>query len=394
MTKNNLLVFLLLLTGFVYAQNKEVVFQSKTHYLLSEKLFFLHHLIEKENKFIASGLAVLRPDAITQGNLVYEDSVANLFLRSAKFEEKSAKELMAFLQKNSLVEKTTTALQNSNRYSNPIDEKKLQEIWISEIELSNQIINTYLLDKKGRYPTIDSTSFKKNDSYYHTVIKEILAIQKNSPATFEEIHFAIELLEANNRDEAVRYEPIDQWNVDTVNEVKNIDFSKYEYSTLLILGEGPENGWSFSPNTRLRCKLAARLFLDKKAPFIIVSGGHTHPFQTPFCEAIEMKKYLVKELMIPEKFIIIEPYARHTTTNLRNANRLVLHYQLPIQKPILVVSNEPHIDYVCLPKYIERNKEETGIVPLSSITRIDAFSASYFLTKESLHISLTDPLDP
>jgi hypothetical protein len=49
-----------------------------------------------------------------------------------------------------------------------------------------------------------------------------------------------------------------------------------------------------------RTDVAAELFRQKKAPLIIVSGGHVHPMQTPYCEAIEMKKYLIEKYKISE----------------------------------------------------------------------------------------------
>ena len=95
-----------------------------------------------------------------------------------------------------------------------------------------------------------------------------------------------------------------------------------------------------------RADQGAQLFLEHKAPLIILSGGHVHPMQTPFNEAIEMKKYVMEKFKIPEKSILIEPYARHTTTNFRNAARLVFRYGIPTDLKALVTSSEDHITIV------------------------------------------------
>jgi hypothetical protein len=67
--------------------------------------------------------------------------------------------------------------------------------------------------------------------------------------------------------------------------------------------------------------------------------------QTPFNEAIEMKKYVMEKFKIPEKSILVEPYARHTTTNFRNTARLVFRYGIPADLKALVTSSEDHIAY-------------------------------------------------
>ena len=49
----------------------------------------------------------------------------------------------------------------------------------------------------------------------------------------------------------------------------------------------------------------------------------------------EMKKYLMNHLKVPENAIIMEPHARHTTTNLRNGARLIYRYGIPFDKAAL-----------------------------------------------------------
>jgi DUF218 domain len=92
-------------------------------------------------------------------------------------------------------------------------------------------------------------------------------------------------------------------------------------------GFGPDRmGWDLSPQGRLRVEVAARRYKDGQAPLILVSGGYVHPNQTADCEALEMKKSLIDDYGVPADSIIVEPHARHTTTNLRNAARLMYRY--------------------------------------------------------------------
>ncbi len=46
-----------------------------------------------------------------------------------------------------------------------------------------------------------------------------------------------------------------------------------------------------------------------------------------------MKRFLIQKLHIPENAVIMEPHARHTTTNMRNGVRLMFRYGMPMDKP-------------------------------------------------------------
>src|SRR6185436_14615860 len=79
------------------------------------------------------------------------------------------------------------------------------------------------------------------------------------------------------------------------------------------------------PVARRRLEQAVSDFGQGKAPFIAVSGANVYPQGTPYYEAIEMKTELVRMGMDEER-IIVEARARHSTTNLRNAGRLMFEY--------------------------------------------------------------------
>lgn len=67
---------------------------------------------------------------------------------------------------------------------------------------------------------------------------------------------------------------------------------------------------------------AERAFRDGLAPFVVLSGGNVHPRGTPYHEAIEMKTALLA-MGVPAARVIVDARARHSTTNLRNAGRIL-----------------------------------------------------------------------
>ena len=269
----------------------------------------------------------------------------------------------------------------------------------------NYIIDQYGLGKKLRYPQIDSVSYDVKGNYYKGLTRSMLAElkeEKLSNLLFYQpsLNAALLLMDMNNRDEAARLEPLETGeNKKAFQQLKHMLWSNYKYATILILGSGPDVvSLPLSPIGKLRCRLGALRYRQGLSPFIIVSGGFVHPFHTPNCEALEMKKYLVKELSIPESAIFIEPQARHTTTNIRNANRLIYRYGIPVNKPSLIVSSESHIDWIMnLPpnqNFDKRCMQELGYLPYRDKQRMSKYDISYYPVKLSLHFDPMDPLDP
>lgn len=62
--------------------------------------------------------------------------------------------------------------------------------------------------------------------------------------------------------------------------------------------------------------------LDQGYDVLFVTGGNVHPDGTPYNEAMEMKEALLK-MGLTEAEILVDPYARHSTTNLRNVGRFM-----------------------------------------------------------------------
>src|SRR6185295_8629390 len=165
-------------------------------------------------------------------------------------------------------------------------------------------------------------------------------------------------------------------NKTSLQAMKNIRWNDYPYSFILVLGSGPGGSVRLSPIGAQRADQAAQLFLEHKAPLIILSGGHVHPMQTPYCEAIEMKKYVMEKFKIPETSILIEPQARHTTTNFRNAARLAFRYRIPTALA-LVTSSESHITSSIGDEFRMRCLNELGYFPMEFIKRISPVEAEF-----------------
>ncbi|MBP1610641.1 MAG: hypothetical protein H6Q04_2876, partial [Acidobacteria bacterium] len=141
-----------------------------------------------------------------------------------------------------------------------------------------------------------------------------------------------------------------------------------------------------------RCRLAAERYKKGLAPIIVVSGGHVHPNKTPYSEAVEMKKYMVQELHIPERAILIEPHARHTTTNLRNTARMVYRLKIPNTMKILAVTDSIQNSYVGMME--KRFMEELGYVPYRDMKKLNAEESEFYPIRDALQANPLDPLDP
>jgi hypothetical protein len=299
----------------------------------------------------------------------------------------------------------TTNLRPSGNYENFKSLDNLDYIvavWELCAKGLNQSLSVYGLGEKGRYPEIDSVSYNIKDKYYQGSLlmwSDMLLNKKEASTNLffqPSLDFTLALLYMNHRDESARYEPLDSGaNKNTIAAISKIKFNEFPYSSILILGNGPENNKdTLTARGKLNLQLGVIEYQQKKAPLIIVSGGHAHPFRTAFAEAIEMKKELVKRFHIPEDRILIDPYARHTTTNLRNASRLIILSNIPLNKLGLVVTNNEHSKYVEDNKFFERCIEELGYMPSLILERINSTTLEYQPKIESLHQNPLDPLDP
>ncbi len=285
------------------------------------------------------------------------------------------------------------------RYNNQSDAQMLVAAWKDAANGMNRILSVYGLGEDPRYKDIDRVSYDVSTETYRNLLQAKIAEIKfaKAPLFFEPtLDFALKLLEINRRDEAGRYEPLEQGeNKAAVQNLSKIKWSDYPYSFILVLGSGGlDLTTRISPIGARRTDVAAQLFLQHKAPLIIVSGGYVHPMQTPYCEAIEMKKYLMEKYKIPETSILVEPHARHTTTNFRNAARLAFRYGIPTDRTALVTSSEDHIASSTREEFRTRNLNELGYFPVEYIKRISPVEAEFKPSVASLFFDANDPLDP
>jgi hypothetical protein len=268
-----------------------------------------------------------------------------------------------------------------------------------DLEAMNYVIDVYAGAKKPNYPRIDSISFNITSKSYLNLLKDVAQdvlkdVRQPKFAFYESLWTAVRLLEVNERWDAAQLEPLMELeNKKAYDAIRSTDFSRYPYSLLLTLGAGPDQyGQPISPGGMLRSRMAARSYFDGLAPFIVVSGGSVHPYKTPYIEALEMKKYLMHVLGVPEEAILIDPHARHTTTNLRNTARILLNYGFPQDKFAIVNSSVAHIDAV--QKMADRCMRELGYVPYELGKRISDVIVEFKPRIESLTIDPDEPLDP
>jgi len=286
-------------------------------------------------------------------------------------------------------------------YANLTDEDILIKVWKDASKGINHIINVYAKGDKPMYAKIDSIGYNKNSLFYRRLIdinsNSVATDTKNIKLFFEpSLKFALNLLDINDRNEASSYEPLAlKANKSSIENIKLINWKAYKYATILVPGMGPEEERTpISPVAKFRLKLAAERFRMKLAPIIVVSGGRVHPYRTPYNEALEMKIFLIQRYHIPENAILIEPHARHTTTNFRNAARLIYRYGIPFTKKSLVTTTKYQSNYISNPNFNTRCINELGYIPYVLIKRLNQNDIEFLPVITSLQVNSLDPLDP
>lgn len=277
----------------------------------------------------------------------------------------------------------------------------IRKAWQMDAQGVNNILRVYVEGRPPLYPKIDSISFQKDspafrDSIVIRVEKVLDRYGKNRSCLDLPVRLALEALQLNGRNEAVRY---DHDGIGGDNDLpfaraRHTQWDSFPYAMILVPGLGPEQpGVKLDPGGARRCDSAAIRYRAGLAPFILVSGGHVHPNKTPYCEAVEMRTYLNKVCHVPYGDIIIDPYARHTTTNLRNASRLVFENNLPADKPILIVTDGAQTNYI---NGAMKDKviKELGYIPFRSIKQISATETEFTPSGNAQQVNAMDPLDP
>ncbi len=285
-------------------------------------------------------------------------------------------------------------------YNGQGDKQLLIKAWEQDAKAINHTINVYTEGEKPNYPQIDSIGFNIKERSYPEMVSlnaglALSETQKDGLFYAPSMFFALQSLEINERNRAGDFEPL----AETVNKAAltyaaSVKWNHYPYTLILIPGEGPEEkDVELSAGGMLRCRLAALQYHQGMAPFIMVSGGCVHPYKTKYNEAAEMKKFLMQALHIPEYAILMEPHARHTTTNLRNCVRLIYRYGFPMDKPCITSTAKSQSMYISQ-VMTGRCEKELGYVPYTNGKRLSDTELEFYPLAVSLQIDFDEPMDP
>jgi hypothetical protein len=284
-------------------------------------------------------------------------------------------------------------------YQAETPEGLLVKAWQQDAAAVNFAIAVYAEGKKPNYPQIDSISFDVRKKGYYTLMydcaAEVANVVKQSRLFFDvPLTAALTYLEVNERENAADFEPMATGaNMLAVNKVKTVKWAVFPYSHILVPGAGPDNLTTpLSGEGMLRCRSAARAYFSGKAPFVVVSGGSVHPYKTKYNEAVEMRRYMVGKLHIPANAVIIDPHARHTTTNIRNDARLIFRYGIPFSKPGLIVTDKSQNDFITTMD--KRCIAELRYVPYRLGKRLSETELEFYPLINSLQIDADEAMDP
>jgi hypothetical protein len=299
---------------------------------------------------------------------------------------------------------TEKVLRSSGRFA--LSEKLagadlLSTVWTNAALGINRIIAVYGEGAPPHYARIDSMRYDPKSPEYAQLLHAIVAMIESEDDSrqsffYPSMKYAVMLLASNDRLDAGRYEPLATTeNAAAIRRTKTIDWKRYPYTILVVPGEGPEQpDVALSPLGRVRVEQAVRLYRARKAPFLLVSGGTVHPMLTHFNEAMEMREELMTQWGVPKDAIFVDPYARHTTTNLRNAVREVLRYGIPADKPMLITSDAGQSVMIISPAFTRRCRDEMHLLPWKTLKPVSSTQAEMFPSRDSLQEDPVDPMDP
>jgi DUF218 domain len=174
-----------------------------------------------------------------------------------------------------------------------------------------------------------------------------------------------------------------------------------EYDLLIVPGYTPLGATApvaiaDNPPALARLDLARAQLEGYVAPFILVTGGSVHPPGTTHNEGLDMRAYLIAQ-GIPPARIIVDPFARHSTTNLRNAGRVLLANGLKRGLIITGFDNDffDQAFYYANPiisTFQQRCRGELGYV-VGALDAVDDHRIAYTPAPEVTTLDYRDPLD-
>lgn len=268
-----------------------------------------------------------------------------------------------------------------------------------ELNGLNGIIRVYGQGQKAQYPAIDGPDPAKAaqmPDMLAAAVETVEALVHEQSSADRGLLLALALLDSHDRLDAVRFGPLaGVENKTAFDRAHTLNWAHYRYSALIVPGIGPEDlDTPLSAGGKVNVHLAAARYHAGLAPFIIVSGASVHPRGTTRVEAVELRKALIERYGIPANAIVLDPYARHTTTNLRNASRLLIAMGAPAAKPALIVTHDYQWSYVIEPRFAQRNIAELGYQPMVLGTSTLRNEIPATPNPRSLTVDPRDPLDP
>ncbi|BCA61401.1 hypothetical protein HMP09_0635 [Sphingomonas sp. HMP9] len=269
-----------------------------------------------------------------------------------------------------------------------------------EIEGINVVLRTFGLGQVPRYPQIDGTGpidpaearARLQAADWLSRTPRARSVQVLDPS----IDYALALLDVSDRTDAIGFDPLTGGlNAAATKRARSLDWTRWRYSAMIVTGVGPETpDTALSPFGKYHVRLAADRFARGDIAVIIVTGGRAHPRATRFTEAEQMRAALIDRYGVPADAIVVEPYARHTTTNLRNATRLLVALGAPLDKDALIVCNPGQSATITSDVFTQRNLAELGYVPGQVGRRLSPTEVEFRPSPLSLRIDPRDPLDP
>ena len=254
--------------------------------------------------------------------------------------------------------------------------------WDDEVSRAKELVQGFVLN---RDPSQQTAMFAEVAA----------ALPSGSPIWAPMAHLATAGLRHDGRDEAVRYEPIVEGeNAAAIARIPTLHWDKWRFAAIVIPGQGPDDAeTALNPISAQRADVAVARWRAGLAPFLMPSGGHVHPDRTVYAEAIEMKRYLMEAYDVPEDAILVDPYARHTTTNIRDTTRMLMHYGMPVDAPVLVTSDQIQSAYMAT-ILAPRCQSELGYIPWRAITALTIHDSCLRSSPDVLFMDSSDELDP
>jgi hypothetical protein len=269
-----------------------------------------------------------------------------------------------------------------------------------EVEGINVVLRTFGLGQVPRYPQIDGAGpIDPMEARARLQAADWLSRTpraRSVQALDASVDFALALLDVSDRTDAIGFDPLmGGLNAAATKRARSLDWKRWRYSAMIVTGVGPETpDAALSPFGKYHVRLAADRFARGDIALIIVTGGRAHPRATRFTEAEQMRDSLIERYGVPADAIVIEPYARHTTTNLRNAARLLAALGAPLDQDAVIVCNPGQSKTIASATFAQRNLAELDYVPGQVGRRMSPTELEFRASPLSMRVDPRDPLDP